>query len=78
LIIEPPGIDVRKLRPRVTLHLHLSEETLRLAGLLGGGVARLEEVGPLALGQVRRFLSDTGCDVKLQPVIDTRDTPACR
>jgi hypothetical protein len=75
LIIEPPGVDVRKLRPHVTLHLHLSEETLRLAGLLGGGVARLEGVGPLTLGQVRRFLSDTGCDVKLQPVIDTRDTP---
>jgi len=75
LIIEPPAVDVRKLRPRVMLHLHLSEETLRLAGLLGGGVARLEEVGPLALGQVSRFLSDTGCDVTLQPVIDTRDTP---
>jgi hypothetical protein len=27
------------------------------------------------MGQVRRFLADTGCDVKVQPVIDPQDVP---
>jgi hypothetical protein len=74
LIIQPSGGEVRKLRPQVTLHIHLSQETL--AGYqegtsrFGGGVGRFEGVGPVALGQVRRFLADTGCDIRVQPVID--------
>jgi hypothetical protein len=39
-----------------------------------GGAARLEGVGPITLGQVRRFLGDTGCEVKVQPVIDPQET----
>jgi hypothetical protein len=38
LIIKPAGIDVRKLRPKVMLHIHLSHEALLSADLLGGGV----------------------------------------
>jgi hypothetical protein len=75
LITQPAGVDVRKLRPQVMLHIHLSHEALLTADLLGGGIARLEGVGPLALGQVRRFLRDTGCDIRVQPVIDPQDTP---
>jgi hypothetical protein len=53
------------------LHIHLSEEALLSYhnGKLGiaGGVGRLEGVGPITLGQVRRFLRDTGCDLTVQP-----------
>ena len=77
LIIRPPTMDVRKFRPKVVLHIHLSEEAL-----LGysdgkfavGGICRFEGVGPVTLGQVRRFLAGTNCDVRVQPVIDPRDT----
>jgi hypothetical protein len=74
LIIEPAGVEVRKLRPQVTLHIHLSQETLASyqdgTARFGGGVGRFEGVGPVALGQVRRFLADAGCDIRVQPVID--------
>jgi len=49
LIIQPPGVDVKKLRPKVVLHVHLSEESL--LGYqdgrtrFGGGVGRFEGVG---------------------------------
>lgn len=79
LIIRPSGVDVRKLRPQVMLHIHLSQEALLAttagADALGGGVGRLEGVGPVTLGHVRRFLADTACDVRVQPVIDPQNTP---
>ena len=79
LIIRPSGVDQRKLRPQVMLHIHLSHEALLAATAdataLGGGVGRLEGVGPVTLGHVRRFLVDTACDVRVQPVIDPQDTP---
>src|SRR4029453_13062434 len=62
LIVRPSGVDQRKLRPRVMLHIHLSHEALLAATAgataLGGGVGRLEGVGPVTLGHVRRFLAD--------------------
>jgi hypothetical protein len=74
LIIRPFGVDQRKLRPRVMLHIHLSHEALLAATAdataLGGAVGRLEGVGPVTLGHVRRFLADTDCDVQVQAVID--------
>jgi Domain of unknown function (DUF222) len=77
LIMRPSGVDQRKLRPRVMLHIHLSHEALVAATAdataLGGGVGRLEGVGPVTLGHVRRFLADTDCDVQVQPVIDPQD-----
>jgi hypothetical protein len=79
LIIQPSGVDQRKVRPQVMLHIHLSYEALLAANAhataLGGGVGRLEGVGPVTLGHVRRFLADTACDVCVQPVIDLQDTP---
>jgi hypothetical protein len=79
LIIQPAGVDVGKLRPKVVLHVHLSQEAVSAftdgqPGLIGGA-ARLEGVGPITLGQVRRFLGDTSCDIKVQPVIDPHDSP---
>jgi hypothetical protein len=77
LIIQPTGVDIRKLRPQVILHIHLSEEALTSyqcdTSRYGGGGARFEGVGPATLGQVRRFLTDTGCDIKFQPVIDPQN-----
>jgi hypothetical protein len=75
LIIRPTGLDQRKLRPKVVLHIHLSEEALMARRLLRGGLARLEGIGPVTLGQVRRFLGDAPCDVHVQPVIDPQDVP---
>jgi hypothetical protein len=79
LIMRPSGLDLRKVRPRVVLHIHLSQEALLgyrdgKPGLTGGA-GRFEGVGPITLGQVRRFLGDTACDVKVQPVVDPQDTP---
>jgi hypothetical protein len=79
LIIQPSGVDVRKLRPQVMLHIHLSEEALIAyhdgKPRFGWRVARFEGVGAITLGQIRRFLGDTGCDIKVQPVIDPQDSP---
>ena len=79
LITRPPGVDASKLRPKVVLYIHLSQEALfaftdSKPGIIGGA-ARLEGVGPVTLGQVRRFLGDTACDVRVQPIIDPQDTP---
>jgi hypothetical protein len=79
LIIRPPGLDVRRLRPQVMLHIHLSQEALlgHSGGKLRlvGGAGRFEGVGPITVDQVRRFLADTACEVKVQPVIDPQDSP---
>jgi len=78
LIVAPPTIQARRARPGVVLHVHLSEEALlaHLANPGQGGVARMEDVGPVTVGQVRRFLNRTDCDIRVQPVIDATETPA--
>src|SRR5215207_8339707 len=80
LIVQPTGIDIRRLRPQVVLHVHLSQEALLASlangpGAAGCGAARLEGVGPMTLGQVQRFLAQTACDVKVQLVIDPDSMP---
>ena len=35
----------------------------------------MEQVGPVTLGQVQRFLNRAECDIRLLPVIDPADTP---
>jgi hypothetical protein len=80
LITGPSRVDAAQLRPQVMLHIHLSQEALLAfsdgkPGIIGGA-ARLEGIGPITLGQVRRFLADTACQVRVQPVIDPEDTPA--
>jgi hypothetical protein len=78
LMIRPTGLDLRRLRPKVVLHIHLSQEALWAftdgKPCIIGGAARFEGVGPITLGQVRRFLAGTGCVVKVQPVIDPQET----
>jgi len=76
--VSKPPVEARRARPTVVLHIHLSEEALlaHLAGSdCGAGVARIEQVGPVTLGQVQRFLNRAECDIGLLPVIDPTDTP---
>lgn len=66
------GLDPARLRPPITLYLHLSE----LALARGVGVARLEGVGPVTLEQLRRFLGEHACRIRVQPVLNPNDIPA--
>jgi hypothetical protein len=79
LVIRPTGLDHRRMRPPAVLHIHLSQEALLAhqttqKGGRCGGVARMEDVGPLTLGQLQRFFTQTACDVTVQPVVDPADT----
>jgi antitoxin (DNA-binding transcriptional repressor) of toxin-antitoxin stability system len=58
--------DPERFRPRVDLHVHLSD--LALSGF-AAPVARVEGVGPL-LAESQLF---TGCRVRVTPVIDLND-----
>lgn len=60
-----PGIDPARLRPQVTVYVHLSAAALAGAG----GVARIEDVGPVTLQQVQRFFG-TDTRIRVQPVLD--------
>ena len=60
-------------RPPATLHIHLSADVL---GGDSGGVARMEDVGPILTEQARRWLGH--CHVTMQPVIDLNNTPSRR
>ena len=78
LVVAAPPIDPRRARPTVVLHIHVSEEAVlaQLAGSsCGAGVARIEQVGPVTLAQVQRFLNRADCDIKVLPVIDPAETP---
>ena len=57
-------LDPAQLRPRAKLYVHVHEATL--SGM--PGVARVEDLGPHLLAQVRDLLAHT--HVHLQPVID--------
>src|SRR5215207_7309946 len=50
---NPLGIDYRKLRPKLKLYVHITDQALRTES----GVARYNDVGPITVDQVRRFLS---------------------
>jgi Domain of unknown function (DUF222) len=65
LKISPPPFDPAKARPRATLYLHLSQETLNS----GTGLARVEEVGPTLVGRLGELLGDH-YTINLRPVID--------
>jgi len=65
LKITPPPFDPEKARPRAVVYIHLSQETLSS----GTGVARVEEVGPILVGQLGELLGDH-CTISLKPVID--------
>jgi len=56
------GVDAR---PPATLYIHLSEGSFARDG---HGVARFEGVGPVTIGQVKKWLGH--CQVTVKPVID--------
>ena len=62
----PPAFDAKAVRPRVVLHFHLSEAALGT----GHAIVRPEDGGPLTLDQLMEFLGRTGCQVRVQPVLD--------
>jgi hypothetical protein len=62
----PPGFDGSAARPRVVLHFHLSEAALGT----GHAVVRPQDGGPLTLDELVEFLGGTGCQVRIQPVLD--------
>lgn len=66
----PADADLRRARPRVVLHLHLSDSSLRA----GDGLVRPEHGDPLTLDQVHEWLADTGCAVTVRPVVDPVET----
>ncbi len=57
-------LDLRPLRPKAVLHIHLHEAALQS----GDGVARVEGLGPITLGMLAELLRRH--DVKVQPVKD--------
>lgn len=63
-------LDWRKLLPRVTLYVHLSEENLTRDA---NGVARIEGLGPITVEQLREFLRDSRQPITVKPVIDLAD-----
>lgn len=58
------SVDPDRLLPRATLVIHLSDDTLTT----GAGIARCEQLGPLAIGQLRALL--TNARVQVQPVFN--------
>jgi hypothetical protein len=62
----PPAFDATAARPQVVLHFHLSEAALRT----GHALVRPEDGDPLTLDQLVEFLGRTGCQVRIQPLLD--------
>jgi hypothetical protein len=62
----PAEFDAKSARPRVVLHFHLAEATLRS----DHAIVRPEDGGPLPLDQLTEFLGHSGCQVRIQPVLD--------
>lgn len=62
----PQGADLSLAQPRVVLHLHLSDTTVRD----GRGAVRPEQGEPLTFGQLTEWLTGTGCRVTVRPVLD--------
>jgi hypothetical protein len=60
------AFDARAARPRVVLHFHLSDAALAA----GHALVRPQDGGPLTLEQLVEFLGRTGCQVRIQPVLD--------
>lgn len=68
LVLDRPagGLEVKRLRPRVVLHFHLSDTAIRTRS----GLVRPEYGTANTLAQLRDWLADTGCPVTVQPVLD--------
>jgi hypothetical protein len=68
-------VDPRRLGPAATLYVHMSRESFDAARAgVGAGVARVEGVGPVTIGQAQQFLGHAR--VRMQPVIDLAEDTA--
>ena len=63
------GLQVKRLRPRVVLHFHLSDTAIRTRS----GLVRPEYGTANTLAQLKEWLTDTGCPITVQPVLDPAD-----
>jgi hypothetical protein len=71
LSLQPPAnFDATAARPRVVLHFHLTEQAIRH----GNGLVRPEHGEPLTVNQLIEFLTRTGCQIRVQPVLDPAGT----
>jgi hypothetical protein len=64
LHIKPSPFPPDRARPRAVVYVHLSDEALN-----AGGVARVEDVGPVLLNRLHAILGDH-CSISVKPVID--------
>ena len=62
----PPGFDASAARPRVVLHFHLAEAALHARHAL----VRPEDGDLITLDELVEFLGRTGCQVRIQPLLD--------
>jgi hypothetical protein len=69
-LLDQQDEDIKQRKPNAVLHVHLHQAALDT----GIGVARVEELGPLVLDQVRLLL--THANVTLRPVLDCSETIA--
>ncbi|MFT3875543.1 MAG: DUF222 domain-containing protein [Propioniciclava sp.] len=67
-------IDPDKLRPRVTLNLHLHADDVDPSNSRGTRVVRVEGHDPIDLGSLHQVLR--GCQVVVRPVVDLNQPPA--
>jgi hypothetical protein len=60
------GFDAKAARPRVVLHFHLAEAALRT----GHAIVRPKDGSPLTLNQLVEVLARSGCQIRVQPILD--------
>ena len=65
-------VDPKAARPKVVLHFHLSHTGLSQAG--GDTLVRPEHADPMLLRELTAWLAGTGCQIRIQPVIDPATT----
>jgi hypothetical protein len=73
LRLDPDGLagllgerSLKAARPRVVLHVHLTDHTLTT----GQGVVRSADCGPMLASQLRDFLGEHSCAITVRPVLD--------
>ncbi|HEX5334761.1 MAG TPA: DUF222 domain-containing protein [Propionicimonas sp.] len=69
LLADLASIDLKKLLPKSTLFIHLSDRAVRS----GRGVGRVEGIGAVPVRQLRHLLK--GTRVRVQPVFDPGTVP---
>jgi hypothetical protein len=61
----------RRRGPRVVLHFHLTGQAIRHGNI---GLVRPEHGDPQTVDRLVEFLAATGCQIRVQPVLDPAGT----